>query len=93
MQLTGGNEAACIYTSTAIALATFIIVTFLHLITLIKFSLKNIFKRREQKFNAQFPVVHDNNEEAPQQIKAVQHQVLHFNELREPLLEDCNRHE
>ena len=95
MRLTGGNEAACIYTSTAIALATFIIITFLHLITSIKFSLKNIFKRREQKFNPRFPVVQDNNEEAPQQIKAVevQQQVLHFNELREPLLEDCNRHE
>ena len=36
--------------------------------------------------------LHENNEETPQQIRAfkVQHQVLVFNELPEPVLESCN---
>ena len=92
IRLTDGNQTACIYTSTAIALATFITITFLHLLTSIKSSSlwKNVSKNKNR--NLLLPVVPESNEETPQQIKAmkVQQQVLRFNELREPVLENCD---
>ena len=94
IRLTNGNQTACIYTSTAIALATFAIVIFLHLLTSIKSSpvWKNGSKKKNQHRNLLLPVVPENSEESPQQNRAfkVQQHVLLFNELREPLLESCN---
>ena len=94
IRLTNGNQTACIYASTAIALATFAIVIFLHLLTSIKSSpvWKNISKKKNQHRNLLLPVVPGNSEESPQQNRAfkVQQHVLLFNELREPLLESCN---
>ena len=95
VRLTDGNQTACIYTSTTIALATFIIVTLLHLLTSIKSSSvwrKKVSKKKNQHRNLLLPVVPENSEESPQQIRAleVQRHVLLFNELREPLLESCD---
>ena len=94
IRLIDGNQTACIYISTAIALATFITITFLHFITSIKSSSvwKKVSKNKKQHRNLLLPVAPENNEETPQQIRAfeVQQQVLLFNELREPLLESCN---
>ena len=94
VRITDGNQTACIYTSTAITLATFIIITFLHLLTSIKSSSvwKNVSKKKNQHRNLLLPVVPENSEESPQQITTfeVQRQVLLFNELREPLLESCD---
>ena len=94
IRLTDGNQTACIYTSTAVALVTFIIITFLHFLTSIKSSSvwKNGSKKKNQHRNLLLPVVPENSEESPQQNRAfkVQQHVLLFNELREPLLESCD---
>ena len=79
VRLAGGNQTACIYTSAAIALATFATIIIIHLMVSIKSSSmwKNVSKQRNQRNP---PVVQGSCEEAPQQNRAIdmQEQILTF---------------
>ena len=95
-RLTGGNQTALVYTSTTIALAQFITVTVIHVVTRIRSSrlYKNISAPSNVQGNQQPLVARDNRSEGDQAQKnrdnEMRQQVLTFNELREPLLEYCN---
>ena len=93
--LTGGNQTVVVYTSTAIALANFITIIVIHIVTCIKSS--RLYKSVSAPSNAncnQQPLVAENIFEGDHaqenRVIEMRQQVLTFNELREPLLEYCN---
>ena len=89
-RLTGGNQTALVYTSTTIALAHFITVIVIHVVTCIKSSrlYKNISAPSNVQCNQQPLVARDNRSEGDQAQKnrtiEMRQQVFTFNELREP---------
>ena len=83
-----GNQAAVAYTSTTVSLVASAGIVFYH----VHIVLNNSRLKQSQPITKMVNIAQNesSSDSEAEEIKPVQHQVLHFDEFREPVLEYCN---
>ena len=84
-----GNQAAVAYTSTTVSLVTSAGIVFYHIYIVLN---NSRCLKRSQSLTKMVNIAQNesSSDSEAEEIKPVQHQVLHFDEFREPVLEYCN---